>query len=181
MRYPDRSIAAQQQLTENTPLTLEDVTRATLPIAWHYTEAPPQDAISIIRRFKLIAKNAILLHEDARYRQQLTRYIPPEHINFPGSGSSLLNSSNQPNGHFLLTLRRDPEEHFSAYPKLAIFSETCPWCDNRSKSTNTHLFLECSLNRVSARDRRKLNSSRRIVLGHDAPHDTPRWGLTDRR
>jgi ribonuclease HI len=170
--WADRSIAEQQQLTETTPLTPEDVARATLPIPWHDSEAPPQDAIAIIRRFQTIAKNAILLQEDSRFRQQLTRYISPDLINFPGTGSRLLNSSTQPNGHFLLTLRRDPEEHFNAYPKLAIFSETCPWCDTRSKSSNTHLFLECSLNRISNRDRRKIISSRRHILGIDAPLDT---------
>ncbi len=170
--WADRSIAEQRQLTETTPLTTEDVARATLPIAWHDSEAPPQDAIDIIRRFQTIAKNAILLQEDSRFRQQLTRYISPDRINFPGTGSRLLNSSTQPNGHFLLTLRRDPEEHFNAYPKLAIFSETCPWCDTRSTPTNTHLFLECSLNRISNRDRRKIISSRRHILGTEVPTDT---------
>ncbi len=170
--WADRSIAERQQLTETTPLTLAEVTRATLPIAWHDSEAPPQDAIDYIRRFQTTSKNAILLQEDSRFRLQLTRYISPDRINFPGTGSRLLNSSTQPNGHFLLTLRRDPEDHFSAYPKLAIFSEICPWCDGRSKSTNTHLFLDCSLNRVSARHRRKIISSRRQILGTEAPLDS---------
>ncbi len=170
--WADRSISEQQQLTETALLTLEDVARATLPIAWHDSEAPPLDAMNFIRRFKTIAQNAILLQEDSRFRTQLTRYISPDLINFPGTGSRLLNSSTQPNGHFLLTLRRDPEEHFSAYPKLAIFSETCPWCDDRSKSSNTHLFLECSLNRVSARHRRKIISSRRHILGTEVPSDS---------
>ena len=165
--WADRSIAERQPLTNTMPLTQEDVDKAILPIAWHDSEAPPADTVGIIRRFNLIAKNAILFQEDARYRQTLTRYIHPHFISFPGTGSKLLNSSQQPHGHFLLTLRRDPEEHFAGYPALMRFSEKCPWCRGNSKPTNTHLFLECSLDRTSIKDCRRITTSRSHILGQN--------------
>ena len=163
--WADRSIAERHMLTNTMPLTQEDVDKATLPIAWHDSEAPPVDTVGLIRRFNLIAKNAILFQEDARYRQTLTRYIHPHLISFPGTGSKLLNSSQQPNGHFLLTLRRDPETHFADHPTLNKFSEACPWCRDNSKPTNTHLFLECLLSRTSNKDRRRIITSRSHILG----------------
>jgi ribonuclease HI len=169
--WADRSITEKQPLTETSSLTQEDVMTATMPIAWGDSEAFPQDNADIIRSFRLIAKNAILLQEDARYRQQLTRYIDPSSINFPGTGSQLLNSSTQPRGHFLLNLRRDPEDHLNDYLKLQKFSETCPWCRSGTPN-NTHLFLECSLSKISRTDRRAIQKSRLQVLGHDPPTDS---------
>ena len=164
--WADRSIEQGLPLTRTTPLTQEDVAKATLPIAWHDSEAPPIDTVGKIRRFNRIAKNAILFQEDARYRQTLTRYIHPHFVSFPGTGSKLLNSSHQPHGHFLLTLRRDPEDHFAEHPNLGRFSEKCPWCRSRNQQpTNTHLFLECSLDRTSIKDRRRISTSRSHILG----------------
>jgi ribonuclease HI len=169
--WANRSIREQQTLTQTSALTQEDVTNATLPIAWGDSEAPPQDSVDIVRSFRLIAKNAILLQEDSRYRQQLTRYIDPSLNNFPGTGSQLLNSSTQPRGHFLLNLRRDPEDHFNDYIKLQKFSETCPWCRSGTPN-NTHLFLDCSLSKISRTDRRAIQKSRLQILGHDPPADS---------
>jgi ribonuclease HI len=163
-RWSGRSIQTGAPLTLTSLLQPEDISNATLPIPWHPSELPPSSLTAKITVFTTMAHSAILLAEDARYRDSLERYIHPHHINFPGTGSKIAKTATSLHAHWLLHLRRDPTLHFSEHAPLNQFNSPCPCCSSHALPTHNHLFTQCSMDRLSKRDAKKFSRSRQFIL-----------------
>jgi hypothetical protein len=174
-QWSGRSIDTGSSLTLTSPLQPEDISNATLPVPWHASELPPPNLTTKIAAFVTMAHSAILLVEDARYRDSLERYIHPHHINFPGTGSTIAKTATALRAHWLLHLRRDPTAHFSAHDSLAQFNSPCPCCSSTALPTHSHLFLHCPMDKLSKRDAKKFSRSRQFILSLNPspPHADP--------
>jgi hypothetical protein len=176
-----KSIPTKQTFTVTTPTQAHNITQATLPLPWNASEIPPQDQTSTLQT---IASNSILMHEDAHYRRSLSRYIPSNFSNFPGSGSTALQTSTIAGAHCLLRLRRDPAQHYADHPDLQHLREywyrgPCPWCQDPGLPTNFHLLHECPLTRATTIDRRKIVQSRRAIFAGAISTDWPTRAAMD--
>jgi ribonuclease HI len=171
--WSGRSIEDGIPLTSTTIMKPSDIADAIRPIPWHLSEIPPTSLAADVAAFKSIANSAILLTEDARYRNTLQRYIHPQLINFPGTGSSIVKKATVPNAHWLLHLRRDPTAHFSEHQALNKFNSLCPCCSSDTLPTHSHLLQECALDKLSKRDFKKFTRSRQFILSLYSPPVPP--------
>jgi hypothetical protein len=168
-RWSSYSIRSGNPFTSTLPLQAQDITNATRPVEWHTSETPPRNNAAKITALKTIANAAILLTEDARYRKALQHYIHPHHINFPGTGSTIVQAATVPHAHWLLHLRRDTTQHFADHPKLNGLNTPCPCCTSNLLSTHSHLLQHCTMDQLSPRDKKKFLKARRFILSLHSP------------
>ena len=176
--WSSRSISTQQPLTSTLPSQPSDISQATLSLPWNKAEIPPSTTKDQASLLHTIACNAILLVEDSRYRQSLHRYIPPNHSNFPGTGSLALSTASIPGANSLFQLRRDPAQHYADHPEMHNLDEywyrgPCPWCREDFLPSNFHLLHECPVTKTNIIDRRKILKSRQAILSGAASTNWP--------